>query len=143
MLPHVVAAPGVGLLADRVRRPALAVGCLTLGFALSLLVTAVTLGHVPFWLSLVVVLLGGSCGPALTGGLSSQLSRLTSSSSRARSFGVDSMTYNIAGIGGPALAGLVAGFAGSMAACLLMAGLAAAGAIAVATLPVRRDGPVA
>ena len=143
MLPHVVAAPGIGLLADRARRPALAVGCLALGFALSLALTAVTLGHIPFGLSLLIVLLGGSCGPALTGGLSSQLSRLTAPSARARAFGVDSMTYNIAGIAGPALAGLVAGFAGATAACLLMAGLAVVGAIVVATLPVRQEGLVA
>ncbi|MEV6489749.1 MFS transporter, partial [Actinoplanes sp. NPDC051633] len=124
MLPHVLAAPGVGVLADRVRRPALVIGALALGFALSLALTAVTLGHVPFWLSVLVVLLGGSCGPALTGGLSSQLSRLTAPGSRARAFGVDSLTYNIAGIAGPALAGVVAGFAGPVAACLVMAGLA-------------------
>ena len=139
MLPHVLAAPLVGLIADRVRRPALVVGGLAFGFALALAATALTLGHLPLVVSSAMLLAGGSCGPALTGGLSSQLSRLTPVESRSRAFGLDALTYNLAGIGGPAIAGLIAGFADAAVACLVMAGLAAVGAAVVAGLPVRQE----
>jgi MFS family permease len=138
MIPHVVAAPLVGALTDWSARPALAIGGFTLGFSASLALTALTLGNVPLSASLLVLLLGGSCGPALTGGLSSQVSRLAGPTSLPRAFGVDALTYNIAGVAGPALTALAASLAGSTAACLLMAGISAAGASMAAALPVRR-----
>jgi MFS family permease len=142
MVPHVVAAPVVGALTDRARRPCLVVGGLALGFGASLALTAVTLGHLPLGGSLLILLLGGACGPALTGGLSSQLARLTDPDSLPRAFGIDAMTYNIAGVVGPALAGLTAALADPAHACLLLAVLAAVGAVLAAALPVRRDRPV-
>jgi MFS family permease len=139
MIPHVVAAPVIGVLTDRARRPALTVAALTLGFGAALATTALTLGHVPLAVSLIVLLLGGSCGPALTGGLSSQLARLATPESLPRVFGLDGLTYNIAGIAGPALVALLASLVNSTAACLLAAGLAAAGAVVTTFLPVRRE----
>jgi len=139
MVPHIVAAPLVGALTDWSRRPALVIGGLALGFSASLALTASTLGHVPLSVSVLMLLLGGSCGPALIGGLSSQLSRLAKPESLPRVFGVDAMTYNIAGVAGPALAGLTASLVNSTAACLLMAGVCAAGAVPAGALPVRRE----
>jgi predicted MFS family arabinose efflux permease len=139
MLPHVVAAPAIGLLVDRARRPARIIGLLAAGFAISLAVTAISLGRPPFGVSVLVLLVGGACGPALTGALSSQLPRLAAPESRSRAFGVDSLTYNIAGIGGPALVGLTAGFADPRSAMLLMVALAAIGAVMVTFLRVRQE----
>ena len=67
------------------------------------------------------------------------MSRLAGPGSPPRAFGVDAMTYNVAGVAGPALAALAASLAGSTAACLLLAGIAAAGALLAAALPVRRS----
>ncbi|MER7007830.1 MFS transporter [Dactylosporangium sp. NPDC000555] len=117
----------------------LALAGLTAGFSASLALTAITLGHVPLGTSLLVLLLGGSCGPALTGGLSSQVSRLAKPEALPRIFGVDALTYNLAGIAGPALSGLTASLVSSTAAALLMAGLSAAGAVLAAVLPVRQE----
>jgi MFS family permease len=138
MIPHVVAAPVIGALTDWSRRPFLAIGGLTLGFSASLAITAITLGHLPLSMSLLMLLLGGCCGPALTGGLSSQLSRLAKPELLPRVFGIDALTYNLAGIAGPALTGLTASLVSSTAACLLMAGLSAAGAVLAGALPVRQ-----
>jgi MFS family permease len=99
MIPHIVAAPLVGALTDRARRPFLAIGATVLGFATALAVTAITLGREPLGVSLLVLLLGGSCGPAITGGLSSQVARLTTPQARPRAFGLDALTYNLAGPG--------------------------------------------
>jgi MFS family permease len=136
MIPHVVAAPLVGSLLDRAPR---AVGLLTLGYAASLGTTALTLGHVPLGVSLAVLLLGGSCGPALTGGLSSQLPRMVRPESLPRVFGLDGLTYNVAGIAGPALTALLSSVFTSTAACLVTAASAAAGAVAAFALPVRGE----
>jgi MFS family permease len=137
MIPHVVAAPLIGAITDRSRRPALTVGVLILGFGASLALTALTLGHLPLGLSLVVLLLGGSCGPALTGGLSSQLPRLVAPERLPRTFGLDGLVYNVAGIAGPALTGVLTSIFNSTAACLVTAASAACGAIAAGALPVR------
>jgi MFS family permease len=141
MVPHVVAAPAVGALTDWARRPCLVVGGLALGFSASLALTAGTLGRVPLGVSLLVLLLGGACGPALTGGLSSQLSRLMTPESLPRMFGVDALTYNIAGIAGPAVAGVTASLADPADACLLLAAVSGGGAVLAAALPVRRERP--
>src|ERR1700760_2834106 len=54
MIPHVVAAPAVGALIDRTRRPSLVVGGLALGFAAALASTAAVLGRLPLGVALVV-----------------------------------------------------------------------------------------
>ena len=67
LIPHVVAAPGVGLLADRIGQPRWVIAGAAAGFAASLAGVAACLGRLPMWISVVVLLLGGCCGPALTG----------------------------------------------------------------------------
>lgn len=76
LVPHVVAAPLVGLLADRSRRPTLLIAIGPGVFGASLAFAAIWLGRLPTAWVAVVLLLGGSCGPALTGGLSSRLADL-------------------------------------------------------------------
>jgi predicted MFS family arabinose efflux permease len=83
-----------------------------------------------------MLLVGGCCGPSLTGGLTSQLPRLVSESSLPRAFGADSLTYNVSGIAGPAVAAVIAGAAGAGTATIALAAAAAAGALLLATLPI-------
>jgi MFS family permease len=136
LIPHVVAAPGVGLLTDRIRQPRWVVAGAAAGFAASLAGVAACLGRLPMWVSVVVLLLGGCCGPALTGGLTSQLSALVGGSSLPRAFGADSLGYNVSGIAGPALAAVIAGLWQPTAALLVLAAAAGLGAVLLATLPI-------
>ena len=136
LIPHVVAAPGVGWLADRIRQPRWVIAGAAVGFAASLAGVAACLGRLPMWVSVVVLLLGGCCGPAFTGGLTSQLSAVVSEGSLPRAFGADSLGYNIAGIAGPAVAALIAGLWQPSAALLVLAALAGLGAALLATLPI-------
>ncbi len=85
LIPHVVAAPLVGVLVDRARRPGWVLASAVLLFAGSLLSTALLLGHAPLWLVFVLLLLGGCCGPAITGGLTSQLPALVGERALPRS----------------------------------------------------------
>jgi hypothetical protein len=129
---HVIAAPLVGTFADRSRHPDRLIAMAALGFAGSLAGTAAAFGRTPLWLAVVVLLAGGCCGPTLTGVLSSRLPALVPSSRLPRAFGLDSLTYNVAGILGPAA--VVAGRASAAAGTYALAGSAAAGASLVAAL---------
>jgi MFS family permease len=136
LVPHVVAAPAVGLLIDRARRPQHLLAGAAVGFAIALATATAALGRVPLVAVIAVLLVGGTCGPALTGGLISQLGALVSHDALARAFGLDSLTYNVSGILGPALAGLVASLASAATATVALAVAAGAGAVILATLPI-------
>lgn len=138
LVPHVVAAPVLGAAVDRVRRPTLLVSGGSVGLGLALAVTAAGVGRVPLPLVVGVLVAGGSCGPTLTGALSSQLPGLVAKPVLPRAFGIDALTYDVAGMIGPAVAALVAARASAAAATLTLAAAAGLGGALVATLPARR-----
>jgi hypothetical protein len=136
LVPHVVAAPLAGLVIDRSRRPRWVLAAAVLVFAGSLFSVAVLLGHAPVWLVFVLLLLGGCVGPAITGGLTSQLPALVGVARAPRAFGFDSLFYNVASVAGPALAGVTAIAVSPRAAQSLLAGSAALAAVCIAALPI-------
>ncbi|MEN3304149.1 MAG: hypothetical protein V7603_351 [Micromonosporaceae bacterium] len=140
LVPHVVAAPVVGLLTDRARRPRLVICAGTAVFGTALAAAAAGTGHLPTPAVVAVLLVGGCGGPALTGGLSSQLPALVSPAALPRAFGLDSLTYNGSGILGPAAAAVTSGLAGPAVATYALAGSALTGAAAIAVLSTR-DAP--
>jgi hypothetical protein len=131
----VVAAPLVGVLVDRARQPRWVLASAMLIFAGSLFSAAALLGHAPLWLVYVLLLVGGCCGPAITGGLTSQLPALVGKDKTPRAFGLDSLFYNIASMVGPAVAGITAAAVSPAAAQSVLAVSAAVGALGVASLP--------
>ena len=137
LVPHVVAAPLVGAAVDQSRRAERRVALLAMGFAAALAACALSTGRVPPAALLVVLLVGGCSGPALTGATSSLLPSLVSPAALPRAFGLDSLTYNVAGIAGPAGAAVLVGLTSAVTATLIVAGCAAVGALLVATLPIR------
>ena len=138
LVPHVVAAPLVGLLTDQARRPQLVVGAACGGFGLALALTAAMLGTAPLPVVLAVLVLGGCCGPAVTGALTSLVAGLVRPEMLSRAFGLDSLTYNTAGIAGPAAAAVVAATLSPAAATFALAGSAVAGGVLVTALPTGR-----
>jgi hypothetical protein len=141
LVPHVVAAPLVGAVIDRARRPRWVLASMVLMFAISLFSVAQLVGRAPLWVVFAVLMLGGCCGPAITGGLTSQLPNLVGREKAPRAFGFDSLFYNVASMAGPALAGITAAAASPMAAQSLLAGSAALGAFGVAALPIAAHPP--
>jgi hypothetical protein len=135
MVPQVVAAPAVGLITDRARAPRLVIGAAMLGFGGALVATALSLGRAPLALVLAVLVAGGCCGPAMTGGLTSQLSGVVNNDFLPRAFGIDSLTYNVSGIAGPALVAVISGFASPSAALVALGVFAATGGVVIAALP--------
>ncbi|MDH6214709.1 MFS family permease [Streptomyces pseudovenezuelae] len=134
MVPHVVAAPVAGALADRVRHRRLFHGLGLAAYGTGLAATAWALGRLPTALVLLLVLGAGCCAPLVTGGLTSLLAELLPERALTRAFSIDSTTYNLAGILGPALAAMLAATIGPGAALFVLGAAALAGASAVALL---------
>ncbi|MEW2144372.1 MFS transporter [Micromonospora vinacea] len=134
LLPHVVAAPLVGGLVDRSRRPAAVLAAAIAVFAGALAAPIALLGHAPLWQTYLVLAIAGCCGPAVTGGLTSQLAALAGPGREARAFALDSLSYNVAGMVGPATVGLVAASASPSTPTLALAVAGGLGALGVASL---------
>ena len=75
LVPHVVAAPMVGLLADRARRPQFVIAAAAAALGLALAAAVLMLGSAPAALVALILLAGGCCGPAMTGGLEQSTDR--------------------------------------------------------------------
>ncbi|MFE1790412.1 MFS transporter [Streptomyces sp. NPDC059525] len=130
MAPHVLAAPVAGAVAGRARRPRLFYAGTLAGFTAAVAGLAALLGRAPVPVVLAVAVLGGSCGPVVTGGLSSLVAGLVPEGPRRdRAYGWDASTYNAAAVTAPAvvsLAGAAFSAGPAMGVLALSAVLAAA-----------------
>src|SRR5689334_5451082 len=120
-LPTLVTAPLIGAWLDvhGRRRAAIAVNQVAVAGALAGLTLAA--GDAPPAVVVACAGLAGLTQPLVTGGFSSMVPGLASD--RARGAALDSMTYSVASVAGPALAALVAGAFGPAAAVLGQAGV--------------------
>ncbi|WP_262281770.1 MFS transporter [Micromonospora sp. MA102] len=135
MVPHVVAGPVVGAVADAVRRRRLFYTFALLGYG-GALVAAVASAATSRPLSIALVVLAGCLAPIMLGGMTSLLGDLVPDRLDT-AFGIDATSYNLAGIAGPAIAAVVAGAAGATAATVVLAALVAVGGLMLWTLPIR------
>ena len=106
-LPALITGPVLGAWLDRTshRRSAFVANELLLVSALVGVLLAA--GHSPGWL---VVLLGGLAGltlPVLTGGFTGLIAPLVPPRLLRQAYGAESTSYNVAGVAGPGLAGVV------------------------------------
>ncbi|GAA2209452.1 hypothetical protein GCM10009850_049100 [Nonomuraea monospora] len=105
-----IGGPLLGVLLDRARRPGWVLGWCLAGYAAGLMaVVGGMVEGVPGGVLVGVAVVTGLLGPALTGGWTAQLPLVVAGSGglgRATAF--DSMSYNVAGLAGPALVGVIA-----------------------------------
>lgn len=136
LAPHVLAAPVAGALAARSGRPRVFhVGALA-GFAAAMAALALLVGRAPAPVVLAVALAGGSCGPMVTGGLSSLVAGLVPPGpGRDRAYGWDAATYNAASVTAPVVVSTFAMLGSAGPGVLLLASGAAVAAVLAATLP--------
>jgi MFS family permease len=132
-LPTLVTAPLIGAWLDARghRRAAIAGNQLVLAGALLAATAAPRCAP-------VFTLAAGMTQPLVTGGFSSMVPALAGD--RARAASADSMTYSIAGVAGPGIAGLAAAAAGPTAAVLGQIAIALAALAPLAALPPAVDG---
>ncbi|MBD3002889.1 MFS transporter [Streptomyces sp. 5-10] len=135
MAAAAVGGPLFGVLLDRSARPgrllAVALALYVAGLAAILL----GLGRVPFTLTVLLAVGAGLLGPALSGGWTSQLPRVAPPPGLPRATALDAMTFSLAALVGPALAGAVAGTAGAPAAVAVSIALIGLALPAAWTLP--------
>ncbi|MEU6892713.1 MFS transporter [Streptomyces sp. NPDC046557] len=130
LAPHVLAAPLAGAAAARARRPRLFYAGALAGFTAAVAGLALLLGRAPTVVVLAVALFGGTCGPMVTGGLSSLVAGLVPAGpARDRAYGWDASTYNAAAVTAPAAVSVVAAMGSAGPAMGL---LATSGALAAA-----------
>ncbi|WP_432185327.1 MFS transporter [Streptomyces tendae] len=131
-----VGGPLLGALLDRARRPGrLLAGALAL-YAAGLLVILAGLGRLPMACTLPLAVLTGLLGPALSGGWTAQLPHVADAR-LPRANALDAMTFGVASLAGPALAGGVAVLLGAPSAVAASAALITAAVPAAWRLPAR------
>jgi len=130
-----VGGPVLGALLDRAARPGRLLAGALLLYAAGLAVILGGLGRVPFAVTLLVAVVAGLLGPALSGGWTAQLPRVVPGERLPRANALDAMTFGVAGLAGPALAGGVAEASGAPTAVVVAAVLIAAAAPAAWRLP--------
>ncbi|WP_052230168.1 MFS transporter [Streptomyces sp. CT34] len=136
MAPHVLAAPLVGAVAARTRRPRFFHAGALGGFAAAITALALLLGRAPAPVTLAAALLGGCCGPVVSGGLSGLIALLVPAGTpRDRAYARDAAVYNAASVAGPAVVSVIAGLTGPGPAMWLLAGAAATAAVLATGLP--------
>ena len=135
-LPAVLTGPFLGAWLAGTARPrfALLANELTLALVAAGLVLGV--GHLPAALVIGMTTVAGICLPLTSGGFSSLVPRLVGRDQLARANIVDAATFNLAAMGGPAVAGLLAATVGPGVAVLGIAGSAALAAVATALIPI-------
>jgi MFS family permease len=128
MVPHVAAAPVAGALADAVRRRRLFHGGGVALYGVALAALAALVGRTGDLLVLALAAAAGCVAPLLTGGLTSLLGELLPKDRLTRAFSADAVSYNLAGICGPAAAAaLGTATSAGLALAVLGAGATAGG----------------
>lgn len=136
LAPHVLAAPLAGTAAARARRPRLFYAGALAGFTAAVAALSVLLGRAPVPVVLAVAVLGGTCGPVVTGGLSSLVAGLLPEGpARDRAYGWDASTYNAAAVTAPAAVSVVGALLSAGPAMAVLAASAALAALLAASLP--------
>jgi MFS family permease len=99
--------PLVGGMLDHARNPGRILAATLFAYACGLSILSLSLGHAPFAFSLLIALSAGFFMPAISGGWSSRLTSFIADEHMVRASAIDATTFNIAGLVGPAMAGLV------------------------------------
>ena len=131
--PRTCSGRRIGRLVDRARDPRrpLAAGCVGYAAALAAATGALRLGLPVIGGGALVV--AGACGPLLTGGFSSLTGGLGGCPERAR--GIDTLTYGVSGVVGPAAVAGLAALTSPAASLLTLAGATLVAALGTRWLP--------
>lgn len=141
--PTVLTGPLVGAWLDqtRHRRTAFLLSPVVLVAAMVGFLLAGRADGVPGWLFVLLGFVAGLPSPVRTGGFSGLIPTVVPEPVLPRAYGLEAASYNIAGIGGPAAAGAVAGAFGAswaIVATTVVAGLAVA---VIARVPIAPGTP--
>ncbi|QXE36258.1 MFS transporter [Streptomyces sp. GMY02] len=131
-----VGGPVFGVLLDRSPRPGRLLAVALGAYASALVLILLSIGRVPVVATLLIAVCAGLLGPALSGGWTAQLPYTVREKDLPRATALDAMTFNAAGLAGPAAAGAVAGTVGAPMSVIVSATLLGAAVPAAWRLPV-------
>lgn len=135
-LPTVVTGPLVGAWLDRSRFRRAAFLASPLLLALAMAGFLVVGDRLPAGVLVLMGFLAGLPSPVRTGGFSGLIPTVVPEPVLPRAYGFEAVSYNVAGIAGPALAGAVAGAAGASWAIVATALVALVAVVVVAQVPI-------
>jgi MFS family permease len=118
-----VGGPILGAVLDRSQYPSKVLSTAIAMYAGGLVAISALLGHTPTALVLVLAIAIGFFMPSISGGWSSRLKSFSTEEQMTRASVIDATTFNIAGLAGPALAGLIAAWLGVGWSVAILAGL--------------------
>ena len=130
-----VGGPLLGALLDRSPRPGRLLARALALYGTGLVLILLSLGRLPLQLTVLIAVFTGLLGPALSGGWTAQLPRVVPRERMPRANALDAMTFSLASLVGPALAGVLAHLLGAPAAVVASAALIACALPAAWTLP--------
>ncbi|MDQ1029392.1 MFS family permease [Streptomyces umbrinus] len=133
-----VGGPLLGALLDRSPRPGRLLARALALYGTGLVLILLSLGRLPLELTVLIAVFTGLLGPALSGGWTAQLPRVVPRGRMPRANALDAMTFSLASLVGPALAGGLAHLLGAPAAVVASAALIACALPAAWTLPTGR-----
>ncbi|MBW4041847.1 MAG: MFS transporter [Acidobacteria bacterium] len=139
--PSIVAAPVIGALTDAVASPKRLMLAAAVVMSAALALTAFV-GAVPLVAVVVALLAAGCVAPVFIGGLSAWVDEAMPGD-HARGFAVDALSYNLAGIAGPALVAGMSTLLTPTGALLALAGVVLGGGVLLQMLPIRGRGGAA
>ncbi|WP_369395408.1 MFS transporter [Streptomyces sp. CG1] len=131
--------PVLGAVLDRQRRPGRLLAASLVLYAIGLAMILVGLGRLPFAVTVLIAVLTGLLGPALSGGWTGQLPRVVPADRLPRANALDAMTFGMASLAGPVLAGSVTQALGASTAVVVSAALIGSAAPAAWILPGRPE----
>ncbi|MFJ2718033.1 MFS transporter [Streptomyces sp. NPDC087437] len=132
--------PVLGVLLDRAGQPGRLVAAALVLYAAGLGLIVVGLDRLPFAATVLIAVVTGLLGPALSGGWTAQLPRVVPGDRLPRAIALDAMTFSAASLAGPALAGVVAEALGAPSAVVVAAALIVSALPAAWLLPARLGG---
>ena len=139
--PSIVAAPVIGALTDAVASPKRLMLGSAVVMSAALALTAFV-GTVPLAAVIVALLAAGCVVPVFIGGLSAWVDEAMPGD-HARGFAVDALSYNLAGIAGPALVAGMTVLLTATGALLALAAVVLAGGLLLQLLPIAGRGGAA
>ena len=116
-----IGGPLLGAILDRSLHPGKVLAYALALYAIGISCIAISIAYLPVWLSIVVALTAGFLMPAVSGGWSSRLKSFIGDEQITRASAIDATTFNIAGLTGPAVAGLIAAIFGAHWAVVVLA----------------------
>jgi MFS family permease len=135
LMPYVVSGPVLGRVLDQALRPRRVAVLLAFGYVVAIAALLAAAGRVPLPLAVVAAVAVGCTEPIVVA-LSGLLPRIVPGSRLSRAYGLESASYNLAGIAGPGLAAAIAAWSGPSVGAEVIVGIAILGMLAMPLLRV-------